>query len=149
MDYWLLRDRQYLGGDTLESNGYPLGSRKRGHQSSDHCDPNWVASRSAVCCGHMVVQEMSQIHFHLVYIGNDRFQLTITCSDQQSNPIIEIMTFGELQQSIRSMKPGAMAIRFAKTTIDCTNMNLDAAFPFFVSFCYLLGRFIVKIGSAI
>ncbi len=42
------------------------------------------------------------------------------------------MTFGQLQQSIRKMKPGAR-IRFAKSTIDCVNTDLDALREYFVS----------------
>ena len=74
-----------------------------------------------------------QVNFHLVYVGKDQFQLTISSSDRPANPIIEIMTFGQLQQSIRGMKPGARMIRFAKSTIDCANTDLDALRGYFVS----------------
>lgn len=67
---------------------------------------------------------LQKLHFHLVYVGNDRFQLTVTHIDKPRTPLIEIMTLGDLQRSLRKMKPGAKTIRFAKTTIDCVNSPL-------------------------
>ncbi len=63
--------------------------------------------------------KLQHFHFHLAYVGNARFQLTLTHIEKPTKPLIEIMTVGDLQRSIRAMKPGATCIRFAITTIDC------------------------------
>lgn len=71
-----------------------------------------------------------RFHVHLVFVGRGRFQLTLTVVNQP-NPLIEIMSLGDLQQSIRRMKPGAKTIRFAKTTIECDNIPLDEMREYF------------------
>lgn len=72
-------------------------------------------------------EEMSQVqvHVHLVYVGKDQFQLTINIQNQ--TPMIEVMTFGDLQKAIPKMKPGAKIIRFANSMIDFTDIPSDVS----------------------
>lgn len=131
VDCWVLGGGRCPANGTLEGIWHPMGSRTSAYQALDPRDSGWVADCSSLHRGRTDIQNMSQtLHVHLVYVGKGRFQLTLTLVNK-SNPLVEIMTFGDLQRSIRGMKPGAKTIRFAKTTIDCADLPLDQMRAYF------------------
>lgn len=77
---------------------------------------------------------MSQIevHFHLAYIGGDQFQFTLTNKSNPGEQMVEAMSFGDLQRSIRKLKPGSKTLRIGKQTIEANSgIPLDSLREYF------------------
>ena len=73
-----------------------------------------------------------QVHFHLAYVLNGRFQLTVQSMDKPNHPMVEVMTVGDLRKSIRAMKPGSKSIRIGKQTIKANvGLPLDGVRAYF------------------
>lgn len=59
---------------------------------------------------------MKPVHFHLVYIGKDQFQFTLTVLET-AQQLITVVRSKELANCLRKMKPGEQEVKVGTVTV--------------------------------